>query len=119
MARSQKDYNAYIEQHIGSIEILKMLSSATYFCNMAWKKQRELLLEVCGDITDEDVINSDDRLKDLPSMLEGKNVNDFITLITQRKTKLNSQLNKIPTRIDEIKKCWTTPMKRLTKKLLR
>lgn len=104
VARSQKDYNAYIEQHIGSIEVLKMLSSATYFCNMPWKKQRELLLEVCGDITDMDVINSDERLKDLPSMLEGKNVNDFITLITQRKTKLNSQLNKIPTRIDENQK---------------
>ena len=71
---------------------------------MPWKKQRELLLEVCGDITDMDVINSDERLKDLPSMLEGKNVNDFITLITQRKTKLNSQLNKIPTRIDENQK---------------
>ena len=104
VSRSQKDYNTYIEQNIGSIEILKMLSSATYFCNMPWKKQRELLLEVCGDITDMDVINSDERLKDLPSMLESKNVNDFITLITQRKTKLNSQLNKIPTRIDENKK---------------
>ena len=36
-----------------------MLTNPTYFNEqMDWKKRRELLLEVCGDLTDEQVIAS-------------------------------------------------------------
>ncbi len=102
--KSQKDYNAFIEKEICSIDVLKMISSTSAFCNMPWKKQRETLVSICGDVSDDDVINSTDELKELPGYLEGKTVNDFISVLKDRKKKVNEQLDKIPARIDEATK---------------
>ena len=102
--RSKRDFNEFICENIVDIEVLKMVSSTIFFNNMAWKKQREILLEVCGDISDSDVIVSDERLKHFPEILEGKSVNDFIEITQVRKKKINSELDKIPVRIDETTK---------------
>ena len=77
---------------------------SVFFNNMAWKKQREILLDVCGDISDSDVISSDERLAQFPVILQGKSVNDFIAIAQERKRKINSELDKIPVRIDETTK---------------
>lgn len=102
--RSQKDYNAFIEKEIGNIDILKMVSLTSYFCSMPWKKQREILTSICGDVSETDVINSADGLKELPDYLEGKTVNDFISILTERKRKIREQLDNLPARIDEATK---------------
>lgn len=104
VARSKKEYNKFIEDNICNIDIFKIVSSTVFFNNMQWKKQREILLDVCGDITDTDVINSDKRLAQLPDILQGKNINDFIEIISARKKKINNELDRIPIRIDETTK---------------
>ena len=40
----------------------------------------------------------------MPKILEGKSVNDFIEITKSRKKKINSELDKIPVRIDETAK---------------
>lgn len=102
--RSKRDFNEFICENIVDIEVLKMVSSTIFFNNMAWKKQREILLNVCGDISDTDVIAADERLSMLPEILSGKSVNDFIYITKSRKKKINSELDKIPVRIDETTK---------------
>ena len=102
--RSKRDFNEFICENIADIEVLKMVSSTVFFNNMAWKKQREILLDVCGDISDSDVIASDERLAQFPVILQGKSVNDFIAITQERKRKINSELDKIPVRIDETTK---------------
>ena len=102
--RSKRDFNEFICENIADIEALKMVSSTVFFNNMAWKKQREILLDVCGDISDSDVIASDERLAQFPVILQGKSVNDFIAIAQERKRKINSELDKIPVRIDETTK---------------
>lgn len=102
--RSKRDFNEFICENIADIEVLKMVSSTIFFNNMAWKKQREILLDVCGDISDSDVIASDERLAQFPVILQGKSVNDFIAITQERKRKINSELDKIPVRIDETTK---------------
>ena len=104
MNRSKKEYTQYITDNICSIDVLKMVSSTIFFNSMAWKKQREILLDVCGDISDTDVIAADERLSMLPEILSGKSVNDFIDITKSRKKKINSELDKIPVRIDETTK---------------
>lgn len=101
VSKSQKDYNAFIEKNICDIDILKMVSLTSYFCSIHWKKQREALIDICGDVSDDDVINASEALKDLPKYLEGKPVNDFIAILKDRKRKINSTLDKMPARIDE------------------
>lgn len=102
--RSKRDFNEFICENIADIEILKMVSSTIFFNNMPWKRQREILLDVCGDISDADVIASDERLAQFPIILQGKSVNDFIAIAQERKRKINSELDKIPVRIDETAK---------------
>lgn len=102
--RSKRDFNEFICENIADIDVLKMVSSTVFFNNMAWKKQREILLDVCGDISDSDVISSDERLAQFPVILQGKSVNDFIAIAQERKRKINSELDKIPVRIDETTK---------------
>lgn len=102
--RSKRDFNEFICENIADIEVLKMVSSTIFFNNMAWKKQREILLDVCGDISDNDIIAADERLTQLPKILEGKSVNDFIDIVCAHKKKINSELDKIPIRIDETTK---------------
>ena len=102
--RSKRDFNEFICENIADIEVLKMVSSTIFFNNMAWKRQREILLDVCGDISDNDIIAADERLTQLPKILEGKSVNDFIDIVCARKKKINSELDKIPIRIDETTK---------------
>jgi len=36
---------------------------------MSWSARRKILLEICGDVSDEDVIASTPELKDLPKFL--------------------------------------------------
>lgn len=104
VAKSKKDFNNFICEKIADIEVLKMVSSTVFFNNMPWKKQREILLDVCGDISDSDIIAADERLTQLPEILEGKSINDFIDTVCARKKKINSELDKIPVRIDETTK---------------
>lgn len=102
--RSQKNYNAFIEKEIGSIKLLKIVSLTSYFCNMPWKKQREILTSMCGDVSEKDVIAISDELKELQGYLDGKSVNDFITILVERKRKIREQMEMLPARIDEAAK---------------
>ena len=55
---SEEEYNATIEGII-SPERAKMLTMTSYFPEvMHWNERRKILLEICGDITDADVIRS-------------------------------------------------------------
>ena len=63
---------------------------------------RSLLLEVCGDITDADVIASDDALKQLPEVLGNRSLEDHRKVIAARRSEINKELERIPVRIDEV-----------------
>ena len=101
VARSKKDYTSYITDNIADINLFKMVSSTLFFNSMLWKKQREILLDICGDVSDADVIKFCEKLNTLPEILQGKSVNDFIEISQQRKSKINKELDTIPIRIDE------------------
>lgn len=75
---------------------------------MHWTERRELLLQVCGDISDEDVLNSSAELTELKEMLkidgtDGQmhSVDDFKKINAAKLKEVNDKLKEIPTRIDE------------------
>ncbi len=83
--------------------VFKLLTNPRYFNDMLhWQKRREILLEVCGDITDADVIASDKDLAGLPEILGSRSLDDHRKVIAARRTELNREIEKIPTRIDEV-----------------
>jgi DNA repair exonuclease SbcCD ATPase subunit len=95
------EYDARIA-NIASEDIFKLLTSPTYFNEyLPWKDRREILLQVCGDITDDDVIASNKNLAKLPDILNGRKLDDHRKVIQARRTEINKELDKIPVRIDE------------------
>ncbi len=88
---------------IASEDVFKLLTSPTFFNEqLHWEKRRQILLEICGDLTDEEVIASDKALSKLPDILNGRSLEDHRKVIAARRTKINDELKKIPVRIDEV-----------------
>ena len=93
----------------GSVEKMKMLTMPNYFPEeMSWDARRKILLEICGDVSDEDVINSTPELKDLPKFLlmpgttnQYYTVDEYKKIASAKKAEINRQLQEIPGRIDE------------------
>lgn len=84
-------------------DIFRLLTDPMYFnTQLHWKDRRRILLEVCGDISDADVIASDRALAKLPDILGQRSLEDHRKVITARRTEINRELDKIPVRIDEI-----------------
>lgn len=99
----QKEYNTAIND-ICDETIFKLLTNPRFINEvMHWQERRKLLLEVCGDISDEDVIASDSSLAELPDILKKRKLEDHRKVIASKKAEINKELDKIPVRIDEIK----------------
>jgi len=97
----KKEYDQMIAG-IASEGLFKLLTSPTYFNqSLSWQERRKILLEVCGDISDTDVIASDIGLSPLPDILGARSLDDHKKVITAKRTEINRELDKIPVRIDE------------------
>ena len=100
--KPKKDYEAFIASLIDE-KIFKLLTNPTYFNEqLHWQKRREILLDVCGDLTDEEVIASDKTLAGLPAILGDRSLDDHRKVIAARKAKINDELKSIPVRINEV-----------------
>ena len=107
----EKEYVATLEELFGGIERMKILTMPDYFPEtLAWAERRKILLDICGNISDEDVVNSNSELKDFPAYLtmpgstEMYSVDDYRKIAAGRKSEINKLLEAIPLRIDEAQK---------------
>lgn len=95
------EYEAYVSSIVAE-DIFKLLTSPTFFNEqLKWQDRRKTLLEVCGDITDDDVIASNSALADLASILDGRSIDDHRKVVMARRKQINDELEKVPIRIDE------------------
>ncbi len=100
----KSEYNKRIQSLVEE-EVFKLLTSPTYFNEQVkWQDRRNILLSVCGDVSDEDVFESNNELKGLRVILRGKSLDDFKATINSRRKKINEELERIPIRINEIEK---------------
>ncbi|WP_313430879.1 AAA family ATPase [Siminovitchia terrae] len=98
----QKEFTAYISELIDE-DTFKLLTNPAYFNEILKPEQRrKVLLEVCGDITDQDVIDKNEQLAKLPEILGNRTLEKQKQYIASRKKEINQELDRIPIRIDEI-----------------
>lgn len=98
----EKEFNADVDSLFGSAEQFRILTAVGYFpAVMDWKARRKLLLEMCGDVRDEDVIASTPEISELPGLLNGHTVDNYLKVAKSRKTALKKELDTIPARITE------------------
>lgn len=101
---SKKEFIAKVESIVDE-EVFKLLTSPTYFNEqIKWQDRRTLLLEICGDISDDEVIASNKALANLNELLSGKTLDEMKKIVASKKKHINDELEKIPVRIDEINK---------------
>jgi DNA repair exonuclease SbcCD ATPase subunit len=109
----EKEYNACILDLCGGdTEKTKMLAMPDYFPEqLPWDERRKILLEVCGDISDEDILAANPELKELPAYLKlpgntdkRYTIDEYRKVAAARRKEINRQLTEIPARIDEASK---------------
>jgi len=97
----QKEWKQKISELVEE-ESFKLLTSPFYFNSLHWEKRRNLLLEICGDVADQEVIDSNSSLAQLPEILGNKSIEDYKKVVANRKKEINKRLEAIPIRIDEL-----------------
>ncbi|UAK17588.1 ATP-binding protein [Sporolactobacillus terrae] len=102
----KKEFDETVSDLVSSNEnLFKLITSPTYFNEqLNWKQRRKVLLGVCGNLTDEDVIASNKELADLPNILDGHDIEDLRKIIAAKRKEINQELERIPIRIDEATK---------------
>lgn len=93
----------------GDTEKPKMLTMPDYFPEqLSWDARRKILLEICGDVRDDDIIAENDELKELKDFLRMNGTaeqyyttDEYKKVAASRRTEINRQLTEIPARIDE------------------
>jgi len=98
----EKDYLSRIADIAGDESRFRLLTSPTTFPGLPWQRQRSILLDVCGNISDADVISSNEKLFPLTAILGKRTLEDHRKVVTARRSEINKEMEKIPIRISEV-----------------
>ena len=113
----EKEYTSTLENYCGGIERMKILTMPDYFAEtLPWDQRRKILIELCGDVTDADVIRSNEDLMEIDEFLRKPgtgnqfySVDEYKKIAASRKTEINRQLQSLPGRIDEARRAMPEP----------
>jgi len=105
----EQEYTVTLLALCGGAEKMKMLTMPHYFAeDMSWEMRRQILLELCGDVTDQEVIATQADLGDLPAVLlmpgtqgQSYTVDEYKRIAGAKKSDINKRIQEIPGRIDE------------------
>ena len=98
----KKEYVSQIAE-IADEDVFKLLTNPKHFNEqLKWEKRREILLSVCGDVSDAEVIASDNALAELPEILGDCSLEKYKEMIKAKCKKINEELKALPVRIDEV-----------------
>lgn len=100
---NKKGYEKVISQLIDE-QLFRMITDPFYFPNLPWKKKREIVINVAGDISNEEVAEKDERFLKLIQKLENRTFEDYSKVIAEKKKEIKKKLAEIPARIDEKQK---------------
>ena len=111
--KSEAEFKSYISGLAQSEEMFKMLTNPQYFSNMKWKDQRDILMRLCDDDSDEYIVSKEEKF--LPLLPELKRAKEaFIPSVDDiNKQKIyNMKLNYL----DDIKNKYEKQVKEWKKK---
>ena len=102
--KQKKDFVERVND-IAKEDLFKLLTNPAYFNEqLHWQERRATLIEVCGDVSDGDVIASNSKLSKLPSILGKRALEDHRKVILSRRSEINKELDKLPVRISEVQR---------------
>ncbi len=96
----KKDFDVKIGE-IVDINAFKLVTNPNEFANLHWTGRRAILMEMCGGVSDEDVIKSDKNLAGLTTIIGDHSIDDYKKIISSKQSKINAEKKQIPARISE------------------
>ena len=114
---SKSQYGFKINCLVGD-DVFKLITNPEYFAvTLEWKKRRELLLQIAGDVSDSDVIASNKQLAVLSELLNNRSIDDLRKMNAEQIKRHKKELENIRPRIDELSSS-CLPAEEIAKKAL-
>lgn len=101
--KSEKDYKEYISDTVEE-EIFKLITNPSAFTSLPWKKQREVLMKLVGEISDIEIAQSDEKFLPLITELEQASTDDIQQKYSKAMKEWKKKQSGLPERIDELSK---------------
>ena len=98
---SMAEYNKKVTEIAGAEGVFQLVADPMFFANMDWKKQEAIVIDICGDFSDEEVIAQDYELSEIPQLLDGMTADQYRKYAKEKLKDINKAISGIPDRIDE------------------
>lgn len=98
-----RDFTAKISNLVEE-SVFKMITSPTAFNSLKWQDQRQVLIDISGGVTDEEVAKGNPEFEGLLSKLTNKSLEEYEKQIKSSIRKSKDEIKAIPTRIDEVER---------------
>lgn len=80
----------------------QLLTNPLYFNEtLTWQERRQILIDLCGDVSPDDVANSNTRLKPLVPKLNDMTADDLLKMAATKRKRINKEITELETRISE------------------
>ena len=111
VATSKSQFTDRLEEILPRYDLAPAMLNPMYFPEtMDWRQRRLLLLDICGDVSTEEVLDGDPELSELKELLRKPGAEDQLYTVDEyrqiakaQQKKLNDRLRELPARIDEAK----------------
>lgn len=100
---TKKDYDAEISEIIPE-DVFKIITNPLCFTSLKPEVQKEMLLDMAGSVSDEEVAALKPEYLELLAQLQGKPLATFLKEVAARKRAVKDELSTIPARIETAKK---------------
>jgi DNA repair exonuclease SbcCD ATPase subunit len=100
---SLKEWNEKIA-NICDEDTFRTITNPLYFTSLKWDAQRAVLIDMAGDIEDEEILEYYPNFKNLLGQLTGKTIDEYRREIGAKKKIVKNEIEGLPERIDERKR---------------
>lgn len=100
--KTKKEYDAEVAAILPE-DVFRMITNPLYFPTMKAQDQKAMLLEMAGNVTNEEVANINPKFQEFISLISGRSLEQLAKEIASKKSAIKDELKGIPGRIDSVR----------------
>lgn len=100
---TKKEYDAEVSSIIPE-DIFRLITNPFYFTSLKPESQKEILLDMAGNVTDDEVAKGNEDYIELLSQLSGRSLQQFAKEVAAKKRACKDEIAVIPSQIETAKK---------------
>ncbi len=100
--KTKKEYDAEVAAILPE-DVFRMITNPLYFPTMKAQDQKAMLLEMAGNVTNEEVANINPKFQELISLISGRTLEQLAKEIASKKSAIKDELKGIPGRIYSVR----------------